>query len=463
MRFYRMFQSPDDPVTVAPGDQLIFWSSIIFLPLSLLAAIDPLFIAVGIGVGTGFGLLISIDAFLSLSKFKMIRVSFPEVLRLSKNRARELKVSVLNEGKQLSSIKIGFRFPEGLLASFQDQILKEVKEGNRYSLNWPVEGQALGSYDLKHCYLEAGSACGFWSVRTSRKISVQIRVYPDLMSAQGELGDLFLNRGLGVHARSMIGKGREFEQLRDYIAGDNYEDIHWRATAKRNHPVTKTYQLERTQSVYLILDASRLSARRLDGPDPQEGHGKVTTILEKYISAALMMGLVTSRQGDRFGVLTFSNRVLNFFNANSGQAHFNAVRDTLFTLKPQGVSPDFSELFTFIGTNIRHRALLIFLTNLDDPVLSEGFIQKVTVINKKHLVMVNAITPRGCGELFSTPVTGSTDEVYERLAGHLIWDTVYKTKKILRSHHVEYSLFDKEHLIVDMVSQYMTVKQKQVL
>ena len=461
MKSYKMSQSPDNSVFIAPSNQLIFWSSVVFLPLSLLAVIDPVFIVWGLGFGISFVLLISIDAFLSLRKLKMVQVLFPEVMRLSKDRSRDLKAFVLIEEKPLFLLKISLRLPEGFLTTNNDQVLKELKQGNRYPLNWSLEGRVLGRYDLTSCYLETGSIGGFWSVHSRRNISCQIRVYPNLISAQGELAGLFLNRSLGIHARSMVGKGKDFEQLRDYIPGDNYEDIHWRATAKRNRPVTKMYQLERTQSVYVILDASRLSARRLNESGLQED-GRVTTILEKYISALLMMGRVISRQGDHFGVLTFSNRVLNFFQANSGQAHFNAVRDTLFTLKPQVVSPDFSELFTFIGTKIRHRALLIFLTNLDDPVLSENFIQKVTTINKKHLVMVNAITPRGSGELFSTPV-GSTGEIYERLAGHLIWDTNFKTKKILRSHNVDYSLFDQEHLIVDMVSQYMAVKQRQIL
>ncbi|MBF0570822.1 MAG: DUF58 domain-containing protein [Candidatus Omnitrophica bacterium] len=463
MKSYKMSQCPDNAVTIAPTDRLIFWSSVIFLPLSLLAAINPVFILWVMGISVGFCLLNIIDVLVSQSKLKMIQVILPEVLRLSKDRPRAYKMLVLNEGKLLSFLKISFHLPDGFSTHDNDKILKEVKKGNRYSLNWSLEGRVLGNYEIKHCYLETVSVGGFWSVHSRYKISSQIRVYPNLISAQIELASLFLNRSLGIHSRSLVGKGREFEQLREYIPGDNYEDIHWRATAKRNHPITKTYQLERTQSIYLIIDASRLSARRLNKTEEPQENERSTTILEKYISAALMMGMVSARQGDHFGVLTFSNRVLNFFKANSGQTHFNAVRDALFTLKPQVVSPDFSELFTFIGTKIRHRALLIFLTNLDDPVLSESFIQKVSIINKKHLLLVNAITPRGCGELFSTQVTGSTDDIYERLAGHMIWDTAYKTKKILKSHNVDYSLFDKEHLIVDIVTQYMDVKQRQIL
>ena len=69
-----------------------------------------------------------------------------------------------------------------------------------------------------------------------------------------------MNRGaFGVHAQRQVGQGREFEKLREYAPGDSYIDIHWKATAKRGRPVTKLYQVERTQEVYVIIDASRLA------------------------------------------------------------------------------------------------------------------------------------------------------------------------------------------------------------
>ena len=463
MKSYKMSQCPDKAITVVPADRLIFISGAVLLPLSLLVAINPLLMILVLAMGGGFLLFCILDLFLSRSRLNKVQVVLPELLRLSKNKQRPYKIIVSNEGRPLSLLKVSLRLPDGLFTSDKDKTLRNLKEKDRYSLNSTMVGQVLGQYELKYCYLETVSVFGFWTVHGRQEILSQIRVFPDLISAQGQLASLFLNKSLGIHARSLVGKGREFEQLREYIPGDNYEDIHWRATAKRNHPITKTYQLERTQSIYLILDASRLSARKLNEPEASENRDISTTMLEKYISAVLMMGMVSARQGDHFGVLTFSNRVLNFFRANSGQTHFNAVRDSLFTLKPQRVSPDFSELFTFIAANIRHRALLIFLTNLDDPLLSENFIEKVSLVNKKHLLMVNAITPRGYGELFSSQAVVSVNDLYERLAGQMIWDTAYKTRKILKSRNVEYSLFDKDHLIVDLVSQYMAVKQRQIL
>src|SRR5207249_6090507 len=88
---------------------------------------------------------------------------------------------------------------------------------------------------------------------------------PNLFSERKQLVALFLNRGtFGLHAQRQIGKGRDFEKLREYIPGDSFDEIHWKASAKRGRPVTKVFQIERTQEVYVIIDASRLSARSVE-------------------------------------------------------------------------------------------------------------------------------------------------------------------------------------------------------
>src|SRR5207248_429659 len=97
----------------------------------------------------------------------------------------------------------------------------------------------------------------------------------------------------GMQLRRQVGKGREFDNLRQYMPGDSFEDVHWKATARRAYPVVKLYRVEHAQEVYAILDSSRLSARE--------------DLLEAYIEAALHLALVAERQGDRFGLVTFSD------------------------------------------------------------------------------------------------------------------------------------------------------------
>src|SRR2546430_17663496 len=97
------------------------------------------------------------------------------------------------------------------------------------------------------------------------------------------------------------------------------------------------------------------------------GHSELT--LERFITAALVLGLAAEQQGDLFGLVTFTDKVGAFLRARNGKAHYNACRDAVYTLQPQIVTPDFDELATFIRLRLRRRALLIFLTSLDDPVL----------------------------------------------------------------------------------------------
>ncbi|HEY1490452.1 MAG TPA: hypothetical protein VGF90_05375, partial [Verrucomicrobiae bacterium] len=139
----------------------------------------------------------------------------------------------------------------------------------------------------------------------------------------------------------------------------------------------KVFQIEKTQEVYVILDTSRLTARK-----PEKDATAGTSVLERFITAALVLGMAAEQQGDLFGLLTFGDKVEKFLRAKNGQAHYNACRDALYTLQPRIVTPDFDELCAFIRLRMRRRALLVFLTALDDPALSESFVRNIELIRR---------------------------------------------------------------------------------
>ncbi len=449
---------------IVPSNKLLFWASIALLPSTLLWAIMPQLALLVTLYIIAFCLLFLFDAYISSDKLMGIQMKCPELIRLSKESSRDFLIHITMQTPSIRHLKIGIPFPQEIYTRSRIRSISLSKESPGSSLSWTIKGLKPGEYRIQDCFLEACSSMGFWTVRRSKKLDCQIRIYPNLLSEQRDLSGLFMNNNLGIHARSQVGKGREFEQLREYIPGDCYEDIHWKATAKRRHPVTKMYQIERTQHIYIIIDTSRLSARSLENGSGHLGKlSSVSTILEKFVSAALIMGLAAQRQGDLFGVLTFENKITHFLRASSGKAHYNSVRDTLFRLEPNIVTPDYSELFTFIGTKIRQRSLLIFLTSLDDPVLSESFIQQTRIAGKQHLMLVNMFNPRGAYPLFSSSDPTSVNDLYKYLAGHLIWNNLYETKKILRSRNIDSFLLDKEKIFVQLVSQYLDIKQRQIL
>ena len=409
------------------------------------------------------------DAYRSRRRLQGIRIVLPEVVRISQGREGHFDLQIENRKMTVGSLRLGLALPDEIDAPTAEMTVALPQDQPFSSVTWSLKGLRQGRYHLDTCYLETATFWGFWTVRTAAGIDVEIRVYPNLFVERKNLSGLFLNRGLGVHAQRQIGKGRDFEQLREYLPGDSFEDVHWKTTAKRGEPITKIYQIERTQQIYVIIDASRLSARSAEvSLQPETGDAQIradnpTTMLQRFITAALIMALAAERQGDLFGLLIFDDKVRSYLKASSGKGHYNGCRDALYTLQPRSVSPDFTELFTFIGTKIRRRALLVFLTHLDDPILADGFTQYMDLISRRHMVLVNMFKPTAAKPLFASESVSSVNEIYGALGGHMLWRRLRETQKVLQRHGVGFNLLNNETLCTDLVSQYLTLKKRQIL
>jgi uncharacterized protein (DUF58 family) len=246
-----------------------------------------------------------------------------------------------------------------------------------------------------------------------------------------------------------VGKGREFENLRQYMPGDSFEDVHWKATAKRSFPAVKLYRVEHAQELYAVVDASRLSAR--------EG------ILESYVDAALHLALVAERQGDRFGLLTFSDRTHRFIRARGGLDHFRVCREAIYNLRAERVSPDFREVFTSLQMNLRRRSLLVFFTSLDDALLAENFERDIPLLARRHVVLVNVTRTAAMKPLFTSDAPPDLDGLYAGLSGQMLWNRMRRLKIALQNRGVRLALVDPERIKLQVTSQYLDVKRRQVL
>ena len=451
-----------------PTNKLLFWFGLVILPTSVLIALVPTATVPGLGLAMLLVAVAFIDAAVSRDRLAGIQISIPEVIRLSVGREGELSLLIENEGLKVHRLRLGLAFPTEIYSPHHDRVTELPDETSTAHLNWPFKALKQGQHVLQYYYLETPSRFGFWSLRRAERIQSEIRVYPDLLRERKKLSGLFLKRGIGIHTQRQVGKGREFEQLREYLPGDSYEDIHWKATARRGLPITKVYQIERTQQIYVIIDGSRLSARDSDPLGTRslpESSGAVdyTTIMERFTTAALVMGLAADRQGDVFGLLAFDDRIRKFVRAKNGRAHYDVCRDLLYTMQARRVTPDFGELFSFIATNIRRRALLIILTNLDDPVLAESFMANIDVISRRHLVIVNMLKPAGVAPIFSNPSINTVDDIYTQLGGHLLWRHLREIEKSLQRRGIGFYLLENENLCSDLVTKYLSIKRRQIL
>jgi uncharacterized protein (DUF58 family) len=378
----------------------------------------------------------------------------PEVVRLSKDQEGEIVLQISNQTEVANKIRIGLPFPPEIISSQEILTTELPAQFPGAVVRWLCKSNKRGKFQIDKTYLEVSSPLGLWNSRSSSTASMELRVYPNLIEERKKLAAIFLNRGaFGIHAQRWVGQGREFEKLREYVSGDSFDQIHWKATAKRGRPVTKVFQIERTQEVYVVIDSSRLSAKEVNSE----------TVLEQFLKSALILGLVAQQQGDLFGVLSFSDRVQDFIRAGNGKAHYHACRDALYTLQPQVVTPDYEELCSFLRLRLRRRALLVILTDLNDPILAETFIRSSTLVARQHLVLVNMMRPAAARPLFSVPDVQSVDSLYQNLAGHMLWQNLSELESILHHRGIRLTQTDQPKMSAELVSQYLSIKQRQIL
>ncbi len=449
---------------LVPRTRLLVWFALITLPLSLIGAMSSSALLSFAGT-LAFFLIAFIDAALAFDALQGIRVELPEIIRFSKNREGAIELNVTHSGAANREVRFGLALPAEFDSPREDLNAILPQDQERFRLMWPCIPLKRGQFRLERCYLETASPLGLWARRGSVPVSSELRVYPDLSRERNNLAALFLNRGsFGVHAQRQIGKGREFEKLREYMPGDSFEDIHWKATAKRGRPITKVFQIERTQEVYVLIDTSRLSARPARSVETASEEPQTSdTILERFITAAMILGLAAQKQGDMFGVAAFDSQIRTFVRAKTGKTHYGACRDALYRLEPERGNPDFDELCSFLRLRLRRRALLVVLTNLDDPILSESFVKNISLIHRQHLVLVNMLRPPVAQPLFSNPNVSSLDDLYHKLGGHTLWRDLRELERALQHRGVNFSLLNDEKMCVDLVSQYIAVKRRQLL
>lgn len=413
--------------------------------------------------GTGLMLAAAIDLAVSVRFPRKVEFKFPELVRMAKFRPATVDFEVVRSGKSPFRLKIGLALAQSTFSSIFENVLPAGIGKSRIS--WPLTGNRLGSYPLEKCCFSVSSYLGLWELVRMQDIQCGLNVYPDLFRDKNALNAILTGTGLGKHIIRAIGKGREFERLREYLPGDSYEDIHWKATARRGAPVTKIYQLEKTQDVYVMIDASRLSAR-VAGNFMQPGDLSQTsgeTVLEMYIQAALSLCMAAQHQGDKIGIGVFTDRMEHFLKAGSRTSHFNLCRETLFSLTPKPVTPDFRDWIAFTGNQIRKRSLVVVLTSLDEPALAKNLMDHIHILNRRHLVMVNTLEPAAAQPIFSSQEIENAGDIYTHLSGHMQWSFFKEFETALTKKGVGFARHKALRLTADIISQYLSIKKRQMI
>jgi uncharacterized protein (DUF58 family) len=308
------------------------------------------------------------------------------------------------------------------------------------------------------------SAMKLWCCIKNRYIPCNCTVFANNRKEIHLLNALQSGGFTGNHLNPFYGKGREVDRLRNYVPGDSMGDIHWKAMARHGFPITKEYRIERSQSLYIIIDASCFS-KRTAGYQTISGNDSQTLpvpLIERSIITADILIMLANRQGDRAGLAAFDDKVKLFIPADTGISHLTRCRITLIELQTGKSPSDYREMFQFLAGNIHRRSMILILADLDDPYSSENFSLYSSILSNKHIVCAVCPVSPGTVPLYSREV-GSTEEIYSALSGHLKWQSIKKLQANARKRGCDIIMATHDSLTVTAIGAYIDMKRKQLL
>ena len=240
-----------------------------------------------------------------------------------------------------------------------------------------------------------------------RTLVSRLDVHPTFRSRRAT--ELRITRGrileAGIRSARALGRGTDFEQLREYAPDDEFRRIDWGATARRGTPIVRTYREERNQTVHVLLDSGRTMAG-LVGDVPRLDHA---------MDAVLALGTAATRLGDKVGLLAYSSRLRAEVAPDGRQGQVTALAEAMFALEPELAEADHELAITHTIARHRRRSLLVVLTELSGDALTELLVPSLPLLLRHHVVVV-AATRDPDVERWRTDAPDDVDAVY-RAAG----------------------------------------------
>ena len=220
-----------------------------------------------------------------------------------------------------------------------------------------------------------------------------VRVYPALR--QGEDQEIFLARGrqIDLQLRQVRerGLGRDFESLREYLEGDDLRDICWTATARRGQLITRRYQTERSQAVWIVLDAGRL----LQGAHParyrRRGAPRLFSKLDYACSTAVALAQLALYSGDRVGLLVYGQHVQQRILPGRGPAHLRQIVEALAQARAESSEADHLRATATLNRWQPRRALILWITDLAETAMRPEVIDGAMQLLKRHVLLFVAM------------------------------------------------------------------------
>ncbi len=365
----------------------------------------------------------------------------------------EEPISFRVHNKSIFPLKIELQdaFPDFHFDIQNQRIASLVLPNEKKILEYRVVPTKRGNFDFKKPSISFEGRLGLCKKAYKLDLSRQYKVYPNMKNLRKYRLSICNNRFLkqGQKNLKLLGKGTAFESLREYVRGDEYRKINWKATSRYGKPIVNQYEPEKNQHVYMMIDTGRVMNQTVRG----------FRKLDLVVNTSLILSDMINQNGDESGLLLFNTGVTDFIMPGKGLAHRNKIMDTLYDIDYSSEASNYEDALFQIKKKERHRSIIFLFTDFETEDEAKDLLKWLPIIGKNHLVMIILIKNEKVEKIAEQSVKDVEGMFTKGVALDMLLEREYMIG-MLNKKGIFCKEFEPEKLETSVVNRYIHVKNK---
>lgn len=349
---------------------------------------------------------------------------------------------------------IGYRLYEGYPVIMQERskaFVGIVGPNGKKEYTYSFVPKERGEYEFRDVFVLMSSVFNLISRRIDIPATQKIQVYPSVLQLKKYELLVFQQQKVSVGIKKMrrLGNNSEFEQIKNYVQGDEVKKINWKATSRTNELMVNQYQEEKSQQVYCIIDKSRTMQMEFDG----------LSMLDYAINSSLVLSNITLKNGDKTGLITFSDKIGTQVAAEKSGGQMRRIMEELYAQKTQFKEPNYELLYQSLRRTVKTRSLIILFTNFETEFAMRRALPILRKINQKH-VLVTVFFQNSDLEALAFQPARTVRDAYQSIVAEKMTGIKSKIAQELKQNGIHAVLTLPENLSINTINKYLELKAK---
>jgi uncharacterized protein (DUF58 family) len=329
--------------------------------------------------------------------------------------------------------------------------MQKMQSHSEHYIHYSLKPVTRGEYNYGNINVFVNGPLQFARRRFIFPAAETIKVYPSYIQMRRYQLLAVSNRlqEVGVKRVRKLGHSMEFEQIKEYVRGDDYRTINWKATARKGDLMVNNYTDERSQQIYCILNKGRSMKMPFEG----------MSLLDYAINASLVLSNVALVKQDKAGLISFAETLDAFLPADRKPTQMNLILESLYRQQTKFREADFEKLYSIIRNRITHRSLLVLFTNFESMDSLEREMPSLKLIAQHHLLLVIFFENTELKKLTETKAENIEDIYIKTIAEKFAYEKKLMVKELYKNGILSI-LTTPENLTVDTINKYLELKNK---